>query len=115
MKSETRRITYEATLDVMLQEPELVGLYVAGGRMEGAISALRKKGEDRGFVAIVNEMTPESRAALADGIITMAIATPLRRLCQELMTLMARAIETGSTDTPAQTFLSFDIYLPENI
>ncbi|KAA3448123.1 LacI family transcriptional regulator [Mesorhizobium sp. SARCC-RB16n] len=111
----TRPITYEATLDVIQREPELVGFYVAAGRMEGAISALRKHGEDRGIVAIVNEITPESRAALADGIITMALATPLRRLCQELMTLMARAIETGCAKTPGQTFLPFDIYLPENI
>ncbi|MGX9574233.1 LacI family DNA-binding transcriptional regulator [Mesorhizobium sp. f-mel] len=111
----TRRITYEATLDLIHREPELVGFYVAGGRMEGAISALRKQGEERDIVAIVNEITPESRAALADGIITMAVATPLRRLCQELMTLMARAIETGCAKTPGQTFLPFDIYLPENI
>lgn len=66
MKLGTRRIIYEATLDVIQREPELVGFYVTGGRMEGAISALRKQGEDRDIVAIVNEITPESRAALAE-------------------------------------------------
>ncbi|MGX9148009.1 LacI family DNA-binding transcriptional regulator [Mesorhizobium sp. 128a] len=115
MSVDTRRITYEATLDMIQSEPELVGFYVAGGGMEGAISAIREEGKDRDIVAIVNEITPESRAALADGVITMAVATPLRRLCQELMTLMARAIETGCATTPGQTFLPFDIYLPENI
>lgn len=114
MDIETRRMTYEATRDVM-REPELVGFYVAGGDMDGAISALRKEGELREIVAIVNEITPQSRAALADGTITMAVATPLHRLCQELTTLMANAIETGCATTPGQTFLPFDIYLPENI
>ncbi|MEI9426289.1 LacI family DNA-binding transcriptional regulator [Mesorhizobium sp. Cs1299R1N3] len=114
MDIETRRMTYEATRDVV-REPELVGFYVAGGDMDGAISALRKEGELRDIVAIVNEITPQSRAALADGTITMAVATPLHRLCQELTMLMARAIETGCAKTPGQTFLPFDIYLPENI
>ncbi|HEV2897458.1 MAG TPA: LacI family DNA-binding transcriptional regulator [Pseudaminobacter sp.] len=112
---EKRQITYETTLDLMQRQPELVGFYVAGGGMEGAISALREEGKGQDLVAIVNEITPESRTALADDIITMAVATPLRRLCQELMTLMARAIETGTAETPGQTFLPFDIYLPENI
>ncbi|MER8627990.1 LacI family transcriptional regulator, partial [Mesorhizobium sp. M1143] len=52
---------------------------------------------------------------LADNIVTMAVATPMRRLCQELITLMTRAIETGTAETPGQTFLPFDIHLPENI
>lgn len=34
----------------------------------------------------------------------MAVATPLRRLCQELITLVARAISTGTAETPWQTF-----------
>ncbi|MER9182088.1 LacI family DNA-binding transcriptional regulator [Mesorhizobium sp. M0767] len=112
---EKRQVTYEATLDLMQREPELVGFYVAGGGMEGAISAVREEGKSRDLVAIVNEITPESRAALADNIITMAVATPMRRLSQELITLMTRAIETGTAETPGQTFLPFDIHLPENI
>jgi LacI family transcriptional regulator len=112
---EKRQITYEALLDLMQREPELVGFYMAGGGMEGAISALREEGKGQDLVAIVNEITPESREALADDIITMAVATPLRRLCQELMLLMDRAIKTGTAETPGQTFLPFDIYLPENI
>ena len=31
------------------------------------------------------------------------------------MLLMDRAIKTGTAETPRQTFLPFDIYLPENI
>lgn len=112
---DTRQITYEATLDLMQREPELVGFYVAGGSMEGAIAALREEDKGRDLLAIVNEITPESRAALADDVIAMAVATPLPRLCRELITLMARVIETGTSVTPWQTFLPFEIYLPENI
>jgi LacI family transcriptional regulator len=45
----------------------------------------------------------------------MAIATPLPRLCRELVELMGHAIESGAANAPGQTFLPFDIYLPENI
>lgn len=112
---ETRQITHEATLDLIARYPDLVGFYVAGGGMEGAISALREEKAGDRIVAIVNELTPESQAALADEVITMAIATPLGRLCRELVPLMVRAIERGAAETPGQTFLPFDIYLPENI
>lgn len=110
-----REITYEATLDLMQREPELVGFYVAGGGMEGAISALREEGKGQDIVAIVNELTLESRDALADNMITMALATPLRRLCQELMAQMAHAIEHGTSETPGQTFLPVELWGPENI
>ncbi|QND61999.1 LacI family DNA-binding transcriptional regulator [Mesorhizobium huakuii] len=112
---EERQITYEAMLDLIQREPELVGFYMAGGGMEGAISALREEGKGVDLVAIVNEITPESRAALADEIVTMAVATPLRRLCQELMLLIDRGIKTGTAEMPGETFLPFDIYVPENI
>ncbi|BCM17569.1 LacI family DNA-binding transcriptional regulator [Mesorhizobium sp. J8] len=111
----TWQTTYEATLDLMQRESDLVGFYVADSGMEGVIAALREEGEGSDLVAIVNEITPESRAALADDVIAMAVATPLRRLCHELITLMARVIDTGAAATPWQTFLPFEIYLPENI
>jgi len=112
---ETRQITYEATLDLMQRHPDLAGFYVAGGGMEGAIEALREEARGKDIIAIVNEITPESRSALADGVVMMAIATPLRRLCGTLVALMAQAIEAGPAEMPGQIFLPADIYLPENI
>ena len=43
----------------------------------------------------------------------MGFSTPLPALCRELVGLMAHAIETGAANAPGQTFLPFDIYLPE--
>jgi len=112
---ETRQITHEAMLDLMRRHPDLAGCYVAGGGMEGAIAALREIDANPPPVMIVNEITPESRAALTDNVVTMAIATPVARLCREVVHLMGDAIERGATSAPGQTFLPFDIYLPENI
>jgi len=97
------------------KHPDLVGCYVAGGGMEGAIAAISKAMPAGAPVMICNEMTPVSRAALAGNIVTMVIATPLARLCRDLVELMGHAIRDGAATMPGQTFLPFDIYLPENI
>ncbi|TIO08980.1 LacI family DNA-binding transcriptional regulator [Mesorhizobium sp.] len=112
---EANRITHDAMIDLLARHPDLVGCYVAGGGMEGAISALREATPREMPAVVCNEITPDSRAALADNILTMVIATPLGALCRELVDLMAHAIEAGAANAPGQTFLPFDIYLPENI
>ena len=60
-------------------------------------------------------MTPESRAALADDVVTMAIGTPLPALCNELMNLMIKSVESDEAAVPGQSFLPFEIFLSENI
>lgn len=112
---EANRITHDAMVDLLARHPDLAGCYVAGGGMEGAISALREVMPKAMPAVVCNEITPESRAALADNVLTMVIATPLAALCRELVELMAHAIEAGAANAPGQTFLPFDVYLPENI
>ena len=112
---EDRRIAHEATLDLLKRFPDLAGFYVAGGGMEGAISALREENMAGRIIAVCNELTPDSRAALADNIVTMVISTPLERLSRELVVQMVQAIETGGAETPGQIFLPFDICISENI
>jgi LacI family transcriptional regulator len=112
---ETQQITYETMLALLDRHPDLAGCYVAGGGMEGAIKAIREARPSGGPVLVCNELLPESRAALAENIATMVISAPLPRLCRELIDLMAQAIEAGPGVVPGQTFLPFDISLPENI
>jgi LacI family transcriptional regulator len=112
---ETAEITHEATLTLLQKHPDLVGFYVSGGGMEGAISAIREEGLAGKFAVVVNELTPESKAALADDVVTMVIATPLPALCKELMPLMISAVERGEAGVPGQVLLPFDIFVSENI
>lgn len=113
---ETRQLTYEATLDLLVRHPDLRGIYCAGGGMEGAISALREIRKPGEVTLIVNELTPESRAALADRYVGMVIATPLEKLCADIFELarQARAREPG-INLPGQHFLKPDLYLPESV
>ncbi len=112
---ETRQLTYEATLDLLGRHPDLRGIYCAGGGMEGAIAALREVRQPGDVGLIVNELTPESRAALVTRHVAMVIATPLQRLCADLVTFSAEAVQKGVGPMAGQHFLQPDLYLPESV
>jgi LacI family transcriptional regulator len=112
---ETRQLTYEATLDLLSRHPSLCAIYCAGGGMEGAIAALRETRKPRDVALIVNELTPESRRALTDRYVELAIGTPLARVCDDLFALARTALESSETVFPGQHFLQPELYLPESI
>lgn len=112
---ETRQLTYEATLDLLERHPDLRGIYCAGGGMEGAIAALREVRAPGAVQLVVNEVTPESRAALVDRYATMVIATPLPQLCDDLIRLAAEAVRGGLSPVPGQHFLRPELVLPESV
>lgn len=112
---ETRQLTYEATLGLIARNPDLRGIYVAGGGMEGAIAALRETRPEGPFSLVVSALTPDSRAGLAEGVVTMVIDTPLERLCRDLVQEMTAAARAEAPRAQAQTFLPPDIHVAESI
>lgn len=112
---ETRHVTYEATLDLLQRHGDLAGIYVAGGGMEGAIAALREARPPGKVALIVNELTEDSRAALADGYVTMVIATPLRALCTMLVATMTQTALYGGAALQKPAPFEPQIYLPESV
>ncbi len=112
---ETRQLTYEATLDLLSRHPDLRGIYCAGGGMEGAIAAVKEMREPGEVALVVNELTPESRAALISRDVTMVIGTPLPRLCADLISLAAEAVQKGMGPVQGQHFLMPDLYLAESV
>jgi LacI family transcriptional regulator len=112
---ETRQLTYEATLDLLVRHPDLRGIYCAGGGMEGAIAALREARQPGDVALVVNELTPESRSALLDRYVALVISTPLARLCTDLVGLMTAAVERGMSELPGQYFLQPELALPESV
>lgn len=110
---ETRRLTYEATLDLLQRHPDLKGIYVAGGGMEGAIAALREAHSSPRVALVVNEVTKESRAALVDGYALMVIRTPTQELCADLVGLMVRSVKQGDDGISGQHFLEPHLVIAE--
>ncbi|MGB4113315.1 MAG: substrate-binding domain-containing protein, partial [Yoonia sp.] len=111
---ETRQVSYEATLALLNRQPDLRGIYVAGGGMEGVIAALREVRPAGKVALVVNELTSESRKALIDRYVGMVIATPLEVLCRDLVAMMVDAA-AGKPAPPSQHFLTPQLYVPEMI
>lgn len=113
---ETRQLTFETTHAVLARHPDLRGIYVAGGGMEGAIAALREARKPGEVVLVVSALTGESRQGLADGTVTLVTDTPLEKLCRELFARMARTALSGpDTGDSAQVFLNADIHVAESV
>lgn len=112
---ETRQVTYEATLDLLNRHPDLRGIYVAGGGMEGAFAALREVRSPGKVALVVNELTADSRSALSDRYVSMVICTPLAELCRDLVELMVQSVLKGAPNTVGQHFLEPQLYVPESV
>ncbi|ACL62844.1 LacI family DNA-binding transcriptional regulator [Methylobacterium nodulans] len=112
---ETRQLTCEATLGLLARHDDVVGIYVAGGGMEGAVAALREVRQPDDVACIVNELTPESTQGLLDRFVSIVMATPLPTLCSDLVAMMVHAIEHGMAEYPGQRFLPIELWTPESL
>jgi LacI family transcriptional regulator len=112
---EDPQIAYEATTALVERRADLVGLYVAGGGVEGVIQALREVPTARRPVLVCNEMTAETRAALIDDVTTMVLNTPVTLLAARCVEAMVAAIGRPPAAAPAQILLPFEIFVAENI
>ena len=100
---------------LLARQPDLRGIYVAGGGLEGAIAALREARPLGDVALIVSALTPESRGGLAEGLITLTVDTPLEKLCRDLMTIMTRAATEGRGPGGLQHFLPPDLHIAESV
>lgn len=112
---ETRQLTYEAVTSLLARRPDLAGIYVAGGGMEGAIAALRDAKAEGRVALVVSALTPESRRGLRGGQVTMVIDTPLEKLCRDLIARMAAVVPGTPVANLAPLFLPPDIHVPESV
>jgi LacI family transcriptional regulator len=115
VNQESHRLAHDALVELLRRHDDLAGCYIAGGGAEGGISALREVRPAHRPIMICNEITADRRVALAEGLLTMVIDTPLGPLCSELVELMAHAPEGGAAGTQGQTFVPFGVYLPESV
>lgn len=111
---ETRQLTYEATKNLLARHDDLVGLYCAGGGMEGAIEAVREAQAGNRIVLIVNELTPDSQAGLRDGAVSIVLGTPIRDLADQVIATVAATASHGLSPLPGQRFFPSEVWTPES-
>lgn len=112
---ESAAVAAALTRDLLAREPDLAGLYVAGGGITGALAALREAAPGRRIVTVGYELIDATRAGLLDGTLTLAIAHPMARVAQEAVGLMLEATAAAERKPPGTAFLPFDIFTAENL
>lgn len=112
------QIAYRGTQALISQHPDLRGLYVASGGMEGVIRALREAQLAQSPCVITQEMTPDARQALIDGVVTLVVATPLRQLAGDTITQMIATLQQRENNPVSPSVmppsLPFILYNAEN-
>jgi LacI family transcriptional regulator len=109
-------ITEEATLDLLARHPDLRGIYVAGGGVEGVISALAATPQRPRLCVILQEPTVESRQAMRKGLVTLVIDSQPRLIAKELIALMVQLPKEHAIDPQRhRVCVPLQIVTPENI
>jgi LacI family transcriptional regulator len=102
--------------DRLLREnPDIIGLFVAGGGISGALAALRASDRAEKIVTVGSQLMGNTRAALLDGVLTFIISYPLERLSDRVVSGMVNTLNTRSESRTFTCVLPFDIYTRENI
>ena len=105
----------EAARELVTRTPDLAGIYVAGGGIEGVIEALRETTRDPRVILVCNELVPETRTALIDGIADLVIANPLRELARATVDAMVAALRGRERPPNGSLLLPFTLFVPENV
>ncbi len=112
---DTDDLTYEAAIALMARHPGLRGIYCCGGGRNGVIRAVREERRQGEVDIIANELTETTRRALADGIVSLVIDSPVREICPALFALARQAVKGEGGEGPGQVFLPMRLILPESM
>jgi LacI family transcriptional regulator len=112
---EDPRLAYEATLDLRERNPDLVGLYICGGGMEGVIDAAREERSMASVAIVCNELTDQIRGGLIDGILTAVISTRTKELAAKTIDAMIRTLASAGEDHFDKILIPFDLHISENV
>lgn len=105
----------EMTEKLIAAHPDMVGLYITGGGISGALAALRANGMSGKLVVVGYEFMEITRTALIDGTLTMAIAHPLRTMANAAIHGMIAALSSRDDSAAHTSIIPFEIYTRENI
>ena len=111
---EDPQLAQNAVLELLHQHPDLAGIYVAGGGIEGVVDALRDTPQPR-LVTVCHDLTDITRQALLDGTVTAVLSHPLPAMAHALCDAMRQAIDSRRSQHRLQNLLPFELYSAANV
>lgn len=112
---ETDQIAKDLTERLLETSPNVVGLYVAGGGLSGALDAIRDVKPERLPTVVGHELSSAHTQGLLDGTLTMLLANQVDRLASETIDAMIRAASDRNAEMRYERILPFVTYTRENI
>lgn len=114
ISGEEKGVAAELTRNLLLREPDLVGLYIAGGGITGVVEVLREQPQPALFT-IAHDLMDVTQNALVDGVLSLVLSHPLPRLTESVIQAMVASISDHRTKTLPTKLLAFDLHTSENI
>ncbi|KXF80542.1 LacI family DNA-binding transcriptional regulator [Enterovibrio coralii] len=105
---------YEATKILLRENPDLVGLFSAGGGSCGARKAIKEFGRDHPPFYVSLEFAPQSRIDLLQGGIDVILSGDFDQIAQETVAMMTEIKRDGNTEKKSKV-LPFHLYTSENV
>lgn len=93
--------------------PDLVGVYVAGGRVEGVIEALREAARPE-LVVVCHDLKEVTRQAVLNGDVTLLLSHPCDWMATRLCEAMVASVRAPGGNK-LQAVLPFLIDTPANV
>lgn len=117
LTNEDSDVAYRLVVDLLSNEPDLIGLYVIGGGISGVLRAIRESppNRQREIRIVCRDVGSEARKGLNEGLITAALYHPLGQISQELISTMIEALGQKGQSSMIQRIVPFQIITPENI
>lgn len=112
---ETDQISKDLTERLLETSPDVVGLYVAGGGLRGALDAVRDLKPDHPPIVVGHDLCAAHTQGLLDGTLTMLLANQVDRLASETIDAMIRAASDRNAEMRYERILPFVTYTRENI
>lgn len=103
------------TRELLQQNPDLSGLYIAGGGLLGALKALREAEHSPELIVVGHEMMEATRSALLEGTLTVVLSHPMQSFLREGIATLLEAMETPRDAMLPLKRLPFEIYVSENL
>ncbi len=114
---EDDEFAYGNTLDLLTAEPDLVGLYVAGGGIAGVLRALRSLQEQqiRLPVVVCHDLTPLTREALKTGLVQAVLSHPVVTMAEQAVEALVEAATATSPGPAPRRVVSLQIDVSESV
>jgi LacI family transcriptional regulator len=114
---EDDEFAYGNTLDLLTAEPDLAGLYVAGGGIAGVLRALRsfQVQQQRLPVVVCHDLTPLTREALKTGLVQAVLSHPVVVLAEQAVDALVEAATTAPTGPVTRRVVPLQVDVQESV